>query len=229
MIREPTPLRHVHGAVVGTDNASSVWREISYSSAKRQKDNTDGEWASISGSTHVNGPDEALIGRNGDILAHESDFRSSAKDPSQAPAPKASLADPVIRSVVSGGNDALNILFEAATHQEEVAQNGIFTDSSPWGRASLDYTPGSMLPPGNVATAPRVVKLSEPSPEVLDVWSHSRFVMTSWLSAEEAVTFIDSFFKTCVRCLQSLLITVKTMTIICNLSRKSRLLPARCS
>lgn len=100
-----------------------------------------------------------------------------------------------MRTVVSSGNDALNILFEAATAQEE---NSPDTSSEPLagppsaGPSSQDRTPGN-YDSGfeSVARVIRPVKLSDASQDTLNVWEACRFVKMGWFTAREAVTFID--------------------------------------
>ncbi|KAH8799762.1 C6 transcription factor [Xylogone sp. PMI_703] len=97
------------------------------------------------------------------------------------------IANSVMRTVVSSGNDALNILFEAAsaesnppfTGDERFTSHGSRGSARPLRRSSimtLDQYPAA------------------PDPEVLKVWSLCRFVTMGWLTAKEAVAFIDLFF-----------------------------------
>ena len=107
------------------------------------------------------------------------------------------LANSMMRTVVSSGNDALNILFEAAAaHSQENDRD--------------DQAPRSQLPPHSseengtsdreqrsmtgVEVVPKViypVELSDASREVLNVWEGCRFVKMGWFTAREAVTYID--------------------------------------
>ncbi|PWY78263.1 C6 transcription factor [Aspergillus heteromorphus CBS 117.55] len=114
------------------------------------------------------------------------------------------LANSMMRTVVSSGNDALNILFEAAAvHSQENRLNGSGTQSRD-AQTSTAHTsePDSagdqtqpMLPVEVLAKAKRPVKLSTPSKEVLGVWETCRFVKMGWFTSREAVTLIDLFFK----------------------------------
>ncbi|PVI08610.1 hypothetical protein DM02DRAFT_510378 [Periconia macrospinosa] len=107
------------------------------------------------------------------------------------------LAHSVMRTVVSSGNDALNLLFEAAHHRDAI-ENQEQANSQPY------ETPqsGSSAYGQDVPTSPftfkaQPVQMSQPSPEILKVWTSCRFVQMGWFSAHEAVTYVDLFFKNC--------------------------------
>ncbi|KAE8374610.1 hypothetical protein BDV26DRAFT_269629 [Aspergillus bertholletiae] len=114
------------------------------------------------------------------------------------------LANSMMRTVVSSGNDALNILFEAAAAHSKEHGNGLSESSTPsrnarssTGRSnnyenSLNH---SIVAPEVLAKAARPVEISEASKEVLSIWGACRFVRMGWFTAREAVTFIDLFFK----------------------------------
>lgn len=106
---------------------------------------------------------------NGQV-AHRSTPSSASRNPKHSHT--RSLADSVIRSGVSKGNDGLSILFEAAAHQEDLSHGSPLSD-----------TPND----GD--------RLSRPSRETCAVWERTRYVMAGWLSAEEAVTLVDLFFQ----------------------------------
>lgn len=167
--------------------------ERNYNSIKRQRNDENGRHGAMERSNHVHQPLAAPKGWNENGVTHKEESILSTESIPQIMA-KADLAHSVIRTVVSTGNDALNILFEAAAHQEDLASNAGVRISSPSGPVPGYDTPGSTLSLGAAAKASRVVKLSKPNPEVLQVWNRSRFVMAGWLSAEEALTFIDLFF-----------------------------------
>jgi Fungal Zn(2)-Cys(6) binuclear cluster domain len=161
--------------------------ERNYNSAKRQRSNgLDDQLGSIHNPAQVRTTSAFGDGRRRNTVSIQPSSRCGAAEPS--------LVDPVIRTFVANGNDALNILFQAAAHQEDLAETARTSISSPAERAPAYDTLGPVLP-GNTALTSRVVKLSEASPDVLKLWNDSRFVMTGWLSAEEAVTFIDLFFE----------------------------------
>lgn len=105
----------------------------------------------------------------------------------------------MMRTVVASGNDALNILFEAATAQDDTSLN----DESPPTEAGLRsggstakerVTPRNFESPAAFESVPRAsrpVDMSEPLQPVLNVWNACRFVKMGWFTAREAVTFID--------------------------------------
>ncbi|KAI9371611.1 hypothetical protein BJX61DRAFT_543489 [Aspergillus egyptiacus] len=106
------------------------------------------------------------------------------------------LDNSMMRTVVSSGNDALNILFEAAAHSEEagLAEQATQTQITP------NYTSHSHESPlltvlQGVPKATRPVEISYASNEVLATWESCRFVMMGWFTSREAVTLIDLFFK----------------------------------
>lgn len=108
-------------------------------------------------------------------------------DPQQQPSPASTsgLASSVMRTVVSSGNDALNILFEAASAERNPripaldSTNERFVDE------------GSIRSPATspVVTLPR--DLPQVRPETLRIWSSCRFVTMGWLTARDAITYID--------------------------------------
>lgn len=112
------------------------------------------------------------------------------------------LANSMMRTVVSSGNDALNILFEAAAAHSKEHGNGLSESSTPSRNArsstgrpnnyenSLNH---SIVPPEVLAKAAQPVEISQASKEVLNVWGACRFVRMGWFTAREAVTFIDLF------------------------------------
>lgn len=109
------------------------------------------------------------------------------------------LANSMMRTVVSSGNDALNILFEAAAaaHDQEPGQND--QDTRARGLpADGEAANGSPLNGRHATAGPEVVpkivhpvELSDASRDVLSVWEACRFVKMGWFTSREAVTFID--------------------------------------
>jgi hypothetical protein len=106
----------------------------------------------------------------------------------------------MMRTVVSSGNDALNILFEAAAAQSqeaglnEQAEHSRGTSShapcgesgrSPFGQMQ------SIVSPNSLARAIRPIELSHAANDVLSIWESCRFVMMGWFTSREAVTLID--------------------------------------
>ncbi|GAB1195013.1 hypothetical protein APSETT444_004265 [Aspergillus pseudonomiae] len=110
------------------------------------------------------------------------------------------LANSMMRTVVSSGNDALNILFEAAAAHSKEHGNGLSESSTPSRNArsstgrSNNYDNSlnqSIVPPEVLAKAAQPVEISQASKDVLSVWGACRFVRMGWFTAREAVTFID--------------------------------------
>ncbi|KAF2016478.1 hypothetical protein BU24DRAFT_202519 [Aaosphaeria arxii CBS 175.79] len=107
------------------------------------------------------------------------------------------LANSVMRTVVSSGTDALNLLFEAAHHRD--AQES--RDQT--AHASRSYeTPNSGTSYPHAESSPftfkaQPVQMSQPSPETLKIWTTCRYVQMGWFSAHEAITYVDLFFKNC--------------------------------
>lgn len=107
----------------------------------------------------------------------------------------------MMRTVVASGNDALNILFEAATAQNQ--DDTPPTDSSPpmesGSRSGHSHTkeratPRTYTSPATFESVPRAIPpadISDASQETLNVWDACRFVKMGWFTAREAVTFID--------------------------------------
>ncbi|KAL5339446.1 hypothetical protein BJX70DRAFT_153168 [Aspergillus crustosus] len=157
------------------------------------------------------GDEERLIrqrGRASDSNAdrHENDgtrLRSYNPETRHARQQSTSTLDnSMMRTVVSSGNDALSILFEAAAHRQEadLADQQLSTRNmssgagyegieSPFGRMR------SMVSPDVPFRTIRPVELSHAMSEVLSTWEACRFVMMGWFTSREAVTLIDLFFK----------------------------------
>lgn len=110
------------------------------------------------------------------------------------------LANSMMRTVVSSGNDALNILFEAAAAAHNQENGGNEHGAGERGQSAADMDPGSgPSVAGRHSTAgpevlPKIVRpveLTNASREVLNVWEACRFVKMGWFTSNEAVTFID--------------------------------------
>ncbi|KAL4886975.1 hypothetical protein BJY04DRAFT_204590 [Aspergillus karnatakaensis] len=112
------------------------------------------------------------------------------------------LDNSMMRTVVSSGNDALNILFEAAAHRQEVdladqemhSRNTPNSTSYGVGRGS-SFGPYSAATPDVPSKTIHPVELSFATQEVLGIWEACRFVMMGWFTSREAVTLIDLFFE----------------------------------
>lgn len=99
----------------------------------------------------------------------------------------------MMRTVVSNGEDALNLLFEAAQTRTDV--------SSHHGSLETDAVgPNNASPAGVNTTSPaQSTPFSQPamstnlSAEAIDCWRAYRFTKMGWFSAEEAITYIDLY------------------------------------
>ncbi|EGE04445.1 C6 transcription factor [Trichophyton equinum CBS 127.97] len=142
--------------------------------------------------------------------AHRRDYRGSSSDRLHAGAQSSSshgLHTSVMRTVVSSGNDALNILFQAAAQEQDnemidiestdrrpsISKEGGAWDDSHAGIRTYD-TPTSTTSYGGSPTSDPT-QLSHVEPDVLAVWDQCRFVKMGWFSSREAVTYVDMFFK----------------------------------
>ncbi|KAL3479953.1 hypothetical protein BJX99DRAFT_55054 [Aspergillus californicus] len=106
------------------------------------------------------------------------------------------LDNSMMRTVVSSGNDALNILFEAAAaHSQEAALAEVPRNAPNDAHESPFAQAQSAVSPDVLAKATRPVEISYASKEVLSTWESCRFVMMGWFTSREAVTLIDLFFK----------------------------------
>ncbi|KAJ9667364.1 hypothetical protein H2201_002565 [Coniosporium apollinis] len=101
-----------------------------------------------------------------------------------------------MRTIVSSGNDALNLLYEAANHEATNREDADASNAGLPQAADAYYgTPGSTLSVGTAPVATMPVRVSSASSDVLRVWNACRFVRMGWFRAEEAVTYVDLFFK----------------------------------
>lgn len=95
------------------------------------------------------------------------------------------LTDTMMTTVVSNGNDALNLLFEAAQSDE----NG--KNSARVGLSKDQDSTRQLASPRSPALGASTGSLPELSAELLDTWNAYRFVRMGWLSAEEVVWLLD--------------------------------------
>lgn len=106
-----------------------------------------------------------------------------------------------MRTVVSNGHDALNLLFEAA-NQEGQSDSQSPGSRHPHGAARTPLSSVGHLtaatctssPAGSVpmsVNAASGAAASDDNTDVFEVWSAFRFVRMGWLSAQEAVMFVD--------------------------------------
>ncbi|PTU24391.1 hypothetical protein P175DRAFT_033768 [Aspergillus ochraceoroseus IBT 24754] len=158
----------------------------------------DGQQSQVRDSLPANDYGERDEGNAGLHQLHSSEGRQTRHQSTST------LDNSMMRTVVSSGNDALNILFEAAAaHSQEAGlngsesrprstQNNIICDGS--NESSLGQM-HSVVSPEVLAKASRPVQLSYAAKEVLSIWNACRFVKMGWFTSREAVTLIDLFFK----------------------------------
>ncbi|KAF2202757.1 hypothetical protein GQ43DRAFT_439445 [Delitschia confertaspora ATCC 74209] len=146
--------------------------------------------ASVSSISQAETPREAERSPNESLNSASVRLRRISSTTSQP----VDLAHSVMRTVVSSGNDALNLLFQAAHHRDAMGEQETATTSVP------QYeTPQSGSSMQN-ANSPFMFKahpvpMSQPASETLRVWSACRYVQMGWFSAHEAITLVDLFFK----------------------------------
>jgi hypothetical protein len=111
-----------------------------------------------------------------------------------------------MRTVVTSSNDALNILFQAAEHQnnssEESSEEPVISlikhasnSNAVHNEQTTFDTPGSVTSGATVPMYLARCSLSNPSPETMKAWASLRFVRQGWFSAQEACTYADLFFR----------------------------------
>ncbi|EED23102.1 C6 transcription factor, putative [Talaromyces stipitatus ATCC 10500] len=110
------------------------------------------------------------------------------------------LTNSLMRHVVSSGNDALNLLFEAAAHTN--SRSAEMTPERQPGVGSghgISSVLSQSLPQATVTgtspAAPPPIEISKTDPSLLSVWESFRVVKLGWFTAKEAVTFVDKFFE----------------------------------
>lgn len=106
------------------------------------------------------------------------------------------LTSSLMRNVVSSGNDALNLLFEAAAHTSSKNTDlGPETPSNTQPSYGVPETQYQTNPRataiGTSPAAPSPVELSHSDHNSLGVWESCRFVKMGWFTAKEAVSFVD--------------------------------------
>jgi hypothetical protein len=113
---------------------------------------------------------------------------SSSFQQQRSPASASGLAPSVLRTVISSGNDALNILFEAASHD---ATNP--TSTPPVETHASHDTPGTASLRSYHDALPQPIDFPPPSAELLRLWGACRFVTMGWVTAKDAILYIDLY------------------------------------
>lgn len=115
---------------------------------------------------------------------------SEADDLSHLQESEPDLARSVMRTVVSNGNDALNLLFQAAAQD----QNDSFV-SRREGSASLESRRGPATATPHAAfltdASPNGPPINASTSDVRKLWRNSKFVRMGWVTAEEIIIYLD--------------------------------------
>lgn len=116
------------------------------------------------------------------------------------------ISDTMMRTVVSNGEDALNLLFEAARHDRNdaaAANHNQRAGSNEHGEDASELSPMQDALAGIAAsTSPAHSTLygahvnsyamsTNLSDDLLSTWKAYRFVRMGWFSPEEAITYVD--------------------------------------
>ena len=109
------------------------------------------------------------------------------------------LTDNVINTLVTNQQDALNLLSSSADRRNST--QSYLTDANELTATEDQQSNGldPMYSPASTRVAEEWCslrhQLSTPIREVLDVWKTCPFVLQRWMTAQEAVSYIDLFFK----------------------------------
>lgn len=95
-----------------------------------------------------------------------------------SPATVTSLSDRMVSTVMTNSTEALDLLFN--TSQPEQGRH-----------AQVNASPEPRISHSSTGVGFVIISLSEPADEVLDIWDKFRFVRQGWITAQEAVTYID--------------------------------------
>ncbi|EHK21861.1 uncharacterized protein TRIVIDRAFT_191874 [Trichoderma virens Gv29-8] len=116
--------------------------------------------------------------------------------------PLSDLTDRVTRTVVSNQSEALNLLFEAA-EVYHAGNSAARTNENDVGSLNASAESNSVQTPGRNSAwhskgwewAYPAENVVQPSPEVIETFARLKFVKKRWLTAQEAVTFVNLFFR----------------------------------
>ncbi|KAE8153292.1 hypothetical protein BDV25DRAFT_169174 [Aspergillus avenaceus] len=98
------------------------------------------------------------------------------------------LSDRVMSTIFTRPSDALDVLFDAARNNldESPSSQGMTGRGTAGGGATKIVLDGGLV---------SVPGLSQPSEDILDLWDKCRFVRQGWFTAQEAVTYLDLFYR----------------------------------
>lgn len=144
---------------------------------------------------------DATLSSLEDPLQQSSKIHSRLSEPAERPVPKAQGAripdfgsiygytgngaregDTVMRASISNEGDTMRVLQHSSRHQQD---RGADEEINTPGQ-SVSSGPGSFRMVG-----PFLSDLSRPSTDILRLWNSLRFVRMGWLTAREAVSYID--------------------------------------
>lgn len=101
------------------------------------------------------------------------------------------LYDRVRSTIVTGTNDALDILSDAAGQQHSIAGSTPSQQQPQPANNTANGTGPKVVSGGYNGLGFTITALSEPDDACLDMWDKSRFVRQGWFTAQEAVTYLD--------------------------------------
>ncbi|KAK7224673.1 hypothetical protein V2G26_012676 [Clonostachys chloroleuca] len=107
------------------------------------------------------------------------------------------LYNRVIATPLTGTHDALEVLSDAVPRGEPAVDLGAqtVTPSLSHNSAPSPAQGPTVIPTTTGGLGFTVSVLSSPDEATLDLWDRSRFVRQGWFTAQEAVTYIDLFYK----------------------------------
>ncbi|KAJ3949865.1 uncharacterized protein N0V96_000998 [Colletotrichum fioriniae] len=99
------------------------------------------------------------------------------------------------RTLVTGSNDALDVLSDAANllHHATVSPSSGPPSAQP-AHVAQDIpvaVPAREQTGGQIGVGFIIQALSDPGDDTLDMWDKCRFVRQGWFTSQEAVTYID--------------------------------------
>jgi hypothetical protein len=102
----------------------------------------------------------------------------------------------MLHAEIRDQNDALSLLFDAAEYVTDSRdQDGLSTHVGGVMNAEQGPSPSVMSTPAMDEWVISRHPLSHPSVETVEAWQICPFVKDKWMTAEEAVTYVDLFFR----------------------------------
>ncbi|UPK89181.1 hypothetical protein LCI18_000116 [Fusarium solani-melongenae] len=113
------------------------------------------------------------------------DFNAIAPIIGGAPGESDVAQQVALSACISNDGDTMRVLQRSSRHQEEIERR------NEWEMPGGSHSPRICSP---CPTGPFVWELSNPSSDLLKLWNSFRFVRVGWLTAREAISYIDLFF-----------------------------------